>query len=205
MLGGTHRQRVAVIFGRGLLVVAVGALVWTFLASVPATAPDYALSNFVVFRIERALVVCAAFVVIGVFTARLMAGDLPSGITARGVEWKGEEGIAATLEKTEESVQKLIEANEHNDAVLQILTAGLQTLQSVPTELATLQADSSYLSSELASLNERLTAAERNNAEASEDLNKRLDVLPDDPSSKLAELEDRMAELGDRIDKLDET
>jgi hypothetical protein len=167
-----------------LLIVAVGALVWAFVAAVPDDLPDYSLNSAVVFRVERALVLCAAFALIGVFTTRLMVGDLPSGITARGIEWKGEEQIVATLEQTKGLVKTLREANEgtakaiqllsqrsdalppqvaairdaseRNGRAIELITDSLKAFEALPSELVALQTEVSELSSKLARLVDRV-------------------------------------------------
>jgi hypothetical protein len=130
----------AVGLGLVLLLVAISALVWAFAAGAPNREhlPGYALQSRFVFRVERALALTAGFALLGVFCARLIAGDLPSGITARGVEWKGEDGIAAAINKARGSVENVRKASESNGLAIEELRNELGTLQTtVGEEVAT--------------------------------------------------------------------
>lgn len=122
----TNRQKLAVAFGVVLLIVSSAAVTWTFIADTPDSLPGYSLENAVVFRFERALAVSAAFAIFGAFSARLIAGDLPSGITTRGVEWKGEEAIPAALEKTAAALNTVTAAQQETEANVGVLTEASQ-------------------------------------------------------------------------------
>jgi hypothetical protein len=126
----TRPQRLAVSLGVVLFLVALAALAWSLFTDAPNRQhlPSYALQSTFVFRIERALTLTVGFALLGVFCARLIAGDLPSGLTARGVEWKGEDDITAALSKTRGSVDDVRQTSENNASAIEQLRNELETL-----------------------------------------------------------------------------
>jgi hypothetical protein len=128
--GATRPQRIAVVFGVLLVVVAISSLVWSVLATTPPQSrlPGYALRSTFVFEVERALALIVGFAVVGAFTARLIAGDLPSGITTSGIEWKAELDIAAGLTKAQQSVEDVTHAAEANSQAIETLRSELDSL-----------------------------------------------------------------------------
>jgi hypothetical protein len=133
----TRAQKLAVGLGVALLLVALAALAWTFFAQTPTRGhlPGYALQSTLVFKIERAVILTAGFALIGVFCARLLAGDLPSGITARGVEWKGEDNLVAVLNKASGSVEDVRKASANNAAAIEKLRNELTPLGTLANEV----------------------------------------------------------------------
>jgi hypothetical protein len=193
----TRKQKLAVGFGLALLVVMIGALTWTFIAAVPDDLPGYALDNAVVFRIERALVLCAAFAILGVFTARLFAGELPSGITNKGVEWKGEDDIAAAIEKTRGSVEDLTEVSDAQTEALGQLREGLEALRPLPEKTAALQGDAEALSEGIDQLTKQVSVRADEIAELRGQL-EALDQLPE----RTRALEEGASQLSARVDEV---
>lgn len=158
--GLTRRQKLAFAFGVALLAVTVAAVIWTFSVETPASLPGYSLDSPVVFRFERALALSVAFAVLGAFSARLIAGDLPSGITTSGVQWQGEEAIPAALEKTaalledtaadlketQGLVDGLKEGSQAQTEAINLLVEGFGSLQPVVEQVASLGREFAALS-----------------------------------------------------------
>lgn len=202
-LGGlTFRQKVAVVFGVALLIVSVAAVIWTFMVKTPASLPGYSLDSPVVFRFERALALSVAFAVLGAISARLIAGDLPSGITTSGVQWQGEEAIPAALEKT----AALLESTVADLSETQALVDGLKESSAAHAEAITLLVEGlgslQPVLKQVASLGEAFAV-----------LSARIDQLEGDvagftdPSAKVDQLEEGVAAFADlsaKIDQLEE-
>jgi hypothetical protein len=128
--GSTRQQKIAIAFGAMLFLVAVAALAWTLVTGTPPEKklPGYALHSTFIFQVERAVALAVGFALVGVFCARLIAGDLPSGISTKGIEWKAESEIAAGLKKAQESVENVTSAAETNAQAIEKLRNELDSL-----------------------------------------------------------------------------
>jgi chromosome segregation ATPase len=170
-------------------------------------------------RIERAFVLTVGFAAVGVFCARLLAGDLPSGITTKGVEWVGEERIVAALQQAETSVDQLTAQSQAQDTAVATLRAELSDLQThitgeVADTLENMRAAVGANAEAIGASNEGLASAHAsiqnimNVVQYLRNASEREAALNADNSTRITALEEaserldaRLVDLGDRLDE----
>jgi hypothetical protein len=84
-----HRQRAARRIALSLTAACAAALIWAALSDL-AHPPDYALRSELIWWLERAFVAVALLMAPAFTIVRLLAGELPTGMSTTGIVWGGD-------------------------------------------------------------------------------------------------------------------